>query len=122
MGLGKRVRELRKAKGLSQVKLAKLAGIDQTTISLIETGHTPNATARVLSALAQLLGVSVDYLVSGEKKPDKTMLRQEIIELAYKLQSLSPDKVEIIVATVNALHGTAAPAAIPPPIVHKDKH
>lgn len=40
--IGKRIAELRKQKGLSQVKLAELAGIDLGHIARIELGRYSN--------------------------------------------------------------------------------
>lgn len=39
MKLGKRIRDIRKHKGLTQEALAELAGLDRTTISRIESGN-----------------------------------------------------------------------------------
>lgn len=51
----------RTAKGYSQARLAKIAGISQSTISLIESGRLA-PTAREREALANALGVSPDAL------------------------------------------------------------
>jgi transcriptional regulator with XRE-family HTH domain len=55
---GKRIRTLRKERGLSQEDLAELSGLDRTYISGIERGIR-NVALRNIEALAQALGVSL---------------------------------------------------------------
>lgn len=52
----KRVREIRKARGLSQVELAEMAGCNQATISKLERGEM-NVTLEVIDAIATALKV-----------------------------------------------------------------
>lgn len=61
--LGERLLMARKAKNLTQQELARKAGVTQTTISDIERGR--NQTTVEAPALAKALGVSVDYLLTG---------------------------------------------------------
>ncbi len=58
-------RELRKKKGLTQIELAKMVNVQQTTVSKWEVGRAvPDYP--VLLKLAELYGVSVDYLLGRE--------------------------------------------------------
>ena len=59
----KTLRKLRKAKGLSQEKLARLADVANNTIIKIEAGKNQNPTLETLKKVAQALGVSVDNLI-----------------------------------------------------------
>ena len=58
---GQRVRELRKARSLSQEALADLSGLDRTYISGIERGQR-NVALRNIEVIAQALGVSMSDL------------------------------------------------------------
>lgn len=59
------VRSLRLKAGLTQVQLAKLMEIDQSAVSLWETGkHAPRA--KDYKRLAKALGVTVDELLREE--------------------------------------------------------
>jgi len=58
MTFGQRVRELRRAKGLTQRELAREAGISFTYVSKLETGSMPPPRHKIIMALASVLGVS----------------------------------------------------------------
>jgi len=59
---GKRVRELRKKRKLSQERLAEEAGLDRSFMSGIERG-VENPTLYTIQAIADGLGVSVGQLM-----------------------------------------------------------
>ena len=59
--LGLKIKELRKAKGLSQEKLANLAEIDRTYLPTIEKGER-NVSIEVVEKLAKALGVKIKDL------------------------------------------------------------
>jgi transcriptional regulator with XRE-family HTH domain len=64
--LGRKVRTLRKARGLTQVQLAKKLGITQPSLSEIETGETKEVSGTVLAALCRVLRSMPDYFVLDE--------------------------------------------------------
>lgn len=62
-----RIREMRKANQMSQGDLAKKLGVAQNTLSTWEIGrHEPDNDA--LIKIADLFGVSIDYLLGREEK------------------------------------------------------
>ena len=65
-----RLKELRKARGYSQVKMQMLTGIDQSDYSKLETGKR-YYTFEQLKKLALALDTSMDYLagLTDEKNP-----------------------------------------------------
>lgn len=60
--LGKKIRELRNAAGLSQERLGEITGLDRTYISGIERG-VRNPALRNLEKLAKALKVKVSDLI-----------------------------------------------------------
>jgi transcriptional regulator with XRE-family HTH domain len=62
--LGHRIRALRKSKGLTQVQLAESIGIDQSTLSDIESKDA-KFSADILMRLCDELGVSAEMLMRG---------------------------------------------------------
>jgi SOS-response transcriptional repressor LexA len=68
MKLGERIRALREAKHLTGTQLGELVGVGRGSVSSWESGDTQPANTR-LPALAEALGVTVDYLLSGHNTP-----------------------------------------------------
>ena len=64
-----RLKELRKARGISQLKLAMDLNTNQNTISRYETGEREPG-IRELIALANYFDVSVDYLLERTDNPN----------------------------------------------------
>lgn len=58
--IGKRIAELRAAKGISQKELAERTGMLQPNIARIENGHKPSL--NTLEAIAEVLGCEIDFV------------------------------------------------------------
>ena len=74
-----RIKEIRKAKGMTQSALADMAGMTPSHLSMIENGSRPANTYR-LQAIASALGVSEDELF--HQKTD-----EQAIVAAFRLLS-----------------------------------
>lgn len=64
--ISENVRRIRKAKKLSQDKLAKLASITLTTLVKIESGANDNPTIKTLKKIADALEVTVNDLLGTD--------------------------------------------------------
>ena len=62
IAFGRRVRELRKSKGISQEKLAEMAGIDRSYMGNIERGEK-NITLKKAYEICDALDVKIEDLV-----------------------------------------------------------
>ena len=62
--LAKNIERLRRQKGLSQEKLARLADVANNTIIKMESGENDNPTLETLRKVAKAFGISVDELIS----------------------------------------------------------
>ncbi len=72
--IGVRVREIRKSRGLTQERLAEIAGITYKYLGLIERGRT-NPSIDTLLGIANGLGIPLDRILRtdvGERLPDRT--------------------------------------------------
>ena len=94
--LGARVRESRKAIGLSQLQLAEQSGLTQPTISSIERGATDKTLSVV--TLADILKVNALWLETGMGEPTKQVRARAYQrsadgrsspEMEYEIQILS---------------------------------
>jgi transcriptional regulator with XRE-family HTH domain len=64
VALGRRIRELRKAKGWRQIDLAEHSGVHEVHISDLERGSR-EVGIRTLQSLARALGVSLAAMLKG---------------------------------------------------------
>ncbi len=96
--LGKRIRELRKRKGINQEKLAELINVDPTTISNIENGKNYPSLIN-LENLLEVLGCSfIDAFDFEHKNSNKDLL----VQINTKLKN-NPDRIEDFYKIVTAL-------------------
>ncbi len=66
--LGRRIREIRESRGLSQEALAKLLGVSRPTLSLIETGER-KVSADEIKRLSDIFDIAVDAFFDEAKEP-----------------------------------------------------
>ena len=69
--LADNIKRLRKKRGLTQEKLARLADISNNTVVKIEMGMAKEPTITTMTKIADALGVSLDEIV-GRRKTSKT--------------------------------------------------
>ncbi|MFK3990660.1 helix-turn-helix domain-containing protein [Psychrobacter sp. NPDC064578] len=62
IAFGKRIREVRKSKGISQERLAEMAGIDRSYMGNIERGEK-NVTLKKAYEICDALGIEIQDLV-----------------------------------------------------------
>ena len=83
---GKRIRELRKNQGLSQERLADMAGIDSTFVGSIERGKA-NPSLKVIAGIAEALSVDIadlfPFVTEKTEAGEKDKIRNELINLLY---------------------------------------
>ena len=81
-GVGDRIRALRESRGLSQNRLAKMAGISQAGLSAIES-TTKSPSVNTLILIARALGVSASSVL-GEDESDERFVSLKIPRYAFK--------------------------------------
>lgn len=77
--LGKRIKELREHKNLTQEKLAEKIGIGQRNLSKIECGNN-FVTSETLSKIMSALDVDAKDLFDFNHKNNKEILKRELFE------------------------------------------
>jgi transcriptional regulator with XRE-family HTH domain len=91
----------RKQAGLSQAQVAKLLSLHRPSISEAEAGRR-NVTATELAALAEIYGVSIDWLSCADT--ETTNETQDKITLAAReLAKLKPQDLEKVLGLLSAL-------------------
>jgi transcriptional regulator with XRE-family HTH domain len=81
MKFGERIKELRTNKGLTLDQLAQETSSSKSYIWELENKNPPRPSAEKLSAIAGVLGVTVDYLIGNDESTlaeaeDKAFFRQ----------------------------------------------
>lgn len=102
MAVGDRVKELREQMNISQNKLAKLAGISQAAISILESGKK-SPTVDTLGRIAQALGCAVSDLTGEDDLPPPAPVppQDEIDDaLAKASANLTPEEVKQVLAYI----------------------
>ncbi len=94
---GKRVRELRKAKKITQEQLAELIGVEQQQICRIEKGGC-FTTIETLEKMSEALDVPVDELFNFTHQKETDTL---VEELNLLLKSASASQIKLIYRIVN---------------------
>ena len=92
-----RLKQARTNKGLSQSKLADIVGVHVTNISRYERGEN-KPTSSVLSKLAEGLGVSADFLMSGstDDVANASISDRELLEQFKKIEQLPNSKKALV--------------------------
>lgn len=91
--VGERVRQLRKDHGVGQEELARRIKVTGQTISRLERGETKEPDMATLRGIAEVFGVTVDQLLTGEDfdKPSETFGQARVSEdvARYELDEMS---------------------------------
>ncbi len=109
---GERVRNLRRALGLSQILLAQKVKIGQSSISDIEQNVTKPAEvkATTLSGLAKALGVNAGFLINGKDTPvEPTVLSVEESELVGVFRALTPKGKRVLLGAARGILAEDSP-------------
>lgn len=69
MGMAERIKEMRKARGLTQVELARRLGLKDSAIAKYENGRVENIKRSTIEEMAKILGCSPVYLLCLEDDP-----------------------------------------------------
>ena len=96
--VGKRIKELRKRKKLTQEQLAEMLDLSQNAMSYIETGEN-FLSAETLQKLLTALDISIEDLFHIEHlQPDSDLLKEIIYILNHR-----PDKIRDVYVITKAL-------------------
>lgn len=87
--MGRRIMQRRKQMNLSQEELSELADVSPQLMSTAERGAKAIRPENLLK-ISKALGVSADYLLSGE------IIDRDFDNISAKIKNLSPDQIRRI--------------------------
>lgn len=101
--LGDRIQLLRKQAGLTQVELAEKINVSKSQFIRYESKNV-QPPADTMNKLADALGTSVDYLISGDKNEKaKTSLKNaELLQKFKEIDTLPEDEQSILIKVISA--------------------
>lgn len=77
--LGARIAALRRAAGWNQAELAQRLQISPSAVGMYEQGRR-EPSAEMLVQLSRVLGVNVDYLLTGQSGPEESQLLDNLLQ------------------------------------------
>ncbi|WP_299892430.1 helix-turn-helix transcriptional regulator [uncultured Lacinutrix sp.] len=103
MSLGKRIQELRKKANLSQSELAAKIDISYPQMSRYEIKEV-QPPADVLKRLADVFGVSIDYIVNGslEQKAERDIDDNELLQQFKEVEQMEEEDKSTIKKLIDA--------------------
>ena len=96
MSINARVKQARKAAGISQSKLAQVLGITRSACSQWESPQGTAPRRERLEQLANLLGVSYEWLATGRKTKDEKSAFNVREDTSSYRTAMTPDQVELL--------------------------
>ena len=97
--MGKRIREIRESKHLTQAALAEIAGIEPSNLSHIERAATKVSLPTLIN-IANALEVSLDELVCGSLIRSEHIAVRQLNEL---LSDCTPAELQAVIEMVNTM-------------------
>ncbi len=101
--LAERVQALRKQAGLTQIELADKIGVSKSQYIRYETKDV-QPPANIMNKLADALGTSVDYLISGDKneKAKASLKNSELIQRFKEMDTLPEEEQGVLIKIISA--------------------
>ncbi len=101
--IGQRIKEKRKEAGLNQKELAAKVGLSEASVSKYEHGKVEDATHNMLNKFADVLGVSIAWLLGLEEKQKEnaSLLSTEEKRLVDGFRSLNRAGKDYIMQTMD---------------------
>ena len=97
--MGKRIREFRESKHMTQAALSELAGIEPSNLSHIERAATKVSLPTLIN-IANALEVSLDELVCGSLIKSEHIAVRQLNEL---LSDCTPDELQAVIEMVKVM-------------------
>ncbi len=95
--IGTNIQAARERAGYTQERLSEILNLSPNHLSAIERGVS-SVSLDALRKICRLFGISADYILFGENKPDDT-----IESIAYKLSMVKPEYQPQVNKVVSAL-------------------
>lgn len=101
--IGRRLRAVRQARGITQVQLAKVLDTQQTAISQVELGNR-GLTIQQVVRLATALHVSTDAILGQPRRSDHDALPKDrkLLQRIQRIEKLPKPEKQALLKTIDA--------------------
>lgn len=99
--MGKKIKELRIKKKLTQLQLAEKLGLAESTISLYESG-VRKPSVKVIKKLSDTLSINPDYFFTDNTNGVSEEKKEKIKLIARNMEQLSEDQLEAIMTVISS--------------------
>lgn len=109
MDIGKKIRDARLAKGLTQEELGNIVGLQKSAIAKYENGRVVNIKRSTLQKLAQALGLRGSDLIiesnpiEAAELSAKVLLDGELMDAIEKYYTLTAEKQKMVRDLIHSL-------------------
>lgn len=100
--LGRRIKQLRKEKALTQKELANQVGSSHAQLNKYESGLNTPPLDRLL-LLSEVLETSVDYLLAGQGNGEPPLHSQRLIQRFQTIEAFNLDERETIIKILDGM-------------------
>ncbi len=107
--LGARIRALRRARGLTQDRLASSTGVSRSAVAQWESDRAGHS-AGMLRRIAEVLGVSVGVLRNGWEGAAQQALTPQEIALLRLYRGCSPEDRSVLMHVAEKIAASTEPA------------
>ena len=101
--IGKRIRDVRRQRGLTQEELADAVGVSRSAVAQWETGRAGQVIGN-LTRISEILDVSVEFLASGDDKATSAEINQgDELALMRLYRQCGPEDRQLLLRTARRL-------------------
>ena len=101
--MGKRLKVLRLASGLSQTEAAKALNIAQPSLSALESGASKTLGGETLARACRVFHTTAEYIWFGSEASDDPELPLVEAELIYMARSMTPDRRQTALDSIRGI-------------------
>jgi transcriptional regulator with XRE-family HTH domain len=100
--LGKRLKIIRKERKATQKEIAQVLGINYQQLNKYECGQNLPP-AEMLVKISNALGVTTDYLLTGQHPNDLPVANSRLLERFRALEKFSMQEMETVITVIDAM-------------------
>ena len=99
---GNRVKQLRRQRQWTQKELAEKLNLLSSQVNKYESGLNIPSIDKLIQ-LAQIFGISLDYLLTGNNNPSSSLNNSNLLERFHALENSNPEDLDTVIKLIDAI-------------------